>query len=189
VAERVGRGAYVLTLGLVLAFALDARAATVWTGPPIEFAKAAFADPTNPANQDAIIPGVVAITRGSSQGIYNAAVESSYGTGSPADTEWAYANNNPGKTISAVNYANLQFDPWVVAVNQRPPNVVGLPAVVHIISADIYFDLTMLQWGVTPGAGGSFRYRRSTAPPIPTLSAPWAAALAAALVWALVRGR
>jgi hypothetical protein len=176
-----------LLAALAWGLAGPAQAATVWSGPPIEFSKAAFADPTDPASQDLILPGV-AITRGASQGLYNAALESSYSSLSPLDTEWAWPTNNPGKEISASNFADLVFEPWVVAHRRSPTGVIGLPGVLHIVSADVYLDIEMLAWGVTPGSGGSFAYRRATAgEPIPLLPEPLSGALALALLWALRR--
>src|ERR1017187_4125629 len=82
---------YIL-MGLCLAALsapLSGRAATIWTGPTTNFADAAGSDPTQPANQDRLTPGVW-ITRGSEQGIYNAATETGFTHfSSPQDTEWA----------------------------------------------------------------------------------------------------
>jgi hypothetical protein len=129
----------------------------------IEFIKEPFEDVDDPANQDLIVPGV-AITRGDSQGIYNAALEDFYTTNvSPMDTEWAFlTNNDPGASIEASAFAQLSFDPWQIAVGNRPPDRVGEPAVLHIISADIYLDVMFTSWGQGAGAGGSFTYMRAT---------------------------
>jgi len=63
--------------------------------------------------------------------------------------------------------ANLTFRPWVEWNAKVPPSMVGRDAVLHLITEDIYIDITFTAWG-TSGAG-SFTYRRSTAsvPPPP----------------------
>ena len=141
-------------LGLAaLSGPLSGRAATIWNGPPITFTKAAFADPTQAGNQDRITPNVW-ITRGSSQGLYNAKTEAGYGIGSPADTEWAY-----GTTAS---YATLTYAPWLTWVASNPPSTVGQNAVLHLISDDIYIDIKFTSWPdghLSPG--GAFSYDRS----------------------------
>src|SRR5438477_9676290 len=72
-----------------LAAPVATDAATVWNGPPISFSKSGAADPTMPANQDRITANVW-LTRGSSQGLYNAKTEAGFTHFfSPADTRWA----------------------------------------------------------------------------------------------------
>lgn len=149
--------------------ARPASAEAIWTGPAISFTKPDGADPTLPANQDAIVPGV-SITRGNNRGLYNAATETFFLLGtSPADTEWAWGLNNPAlpdSEIRATNHAALQFDDWTTAHGQQPLATLGRPGVVHIISLDIYFDITMTAW-TSLGSGGGFSYTRSTPPPPP----------------------
>lgn len=140
---------------------------TVWDGPAVSFSKPAFGDPDQPANQDRITEGVW-ITRGDTQGIYNIAQESFYSfVVSPKDTEWAWDLNNPGKTIAASNYADLSFDVWFNAHGGSPPSTVGRPGVLHIISEDIYIDITFTGWAQGAGGGGAFSYMRSTPPDEP----------------------
>jgi hypothetical protein len=134
----------------MLMFAIGTDAATIWNGPPITFSKANGADPTQAANQDRITPQVW-ITRGSSRGIYNAKVESSYSDTSPADTEWAYG--------TTANLASLTFKSWVEWNGRIPPNMVGQDAVIHLISEDIYIDIKFTVWG---SRAGNFTYTRST---------------------------
>lgn len=152
-----------------LGFTRSARAETIWTGPPIVFTKPSGADPTLSANQDAIVPGV-AITRGNTRGLYNAATEAFFLLGtSPADTEWAWGLNNPAvpdSEIRATNFAALQFDEWSTAHGQQPLATLERPGVLHIISQDIYIDITMTAW-TSLGSGGGFSYTRSTPPPSP----------------------
>jgi hypothetical protein len=80
----------VWTLLVPILVAFPAHAAEVWDGPLTYFTNYTGSDPTQPASQDRITPSVW-ITRGSTRGIYNAAVENSYTHHlSPIGTEWAY---------------------------------------------------------------------------------------------------
>ena len=143
---------------------LGAGAATVWSGPAIDFVKPDFGDPNDAANRDVILPGVVEITRGNSSGLYNHAAEAGYAIDfSPADTEWAFLNNNPVETVEAANFMNLSFADWKTAHGGNPLGTIGHPAVLHIVSADIYIDLTFTSF-TSGGAGGGFAYTRSTVP-------------------------
>lgn len=161
----------------ITCFALPsvALAQTVWTGPLTSFSKSGFDDPTLPANQDMVVPGVVQITRGSEMGIYNAASETGFSAAvSPADTEWAFPNNNPGLTVEASNFAALSFAAWRAAHGGNPPTTVGQPAVMHILSQDIYLDVTFTDWGSIELTGdASFAYDRATPVIIPGPSAIW----------------
>ena len=124
-------------------------------------------DPTLAENQDHLTANV-AFTRGSSQGLYNALVESSYDdAASPADTLWATDLNNPGQSIVATNWAALTFDTWTDAYGSIPNvghNIVGRDAVVYLITDDIYLDLRFTDWGMGFGAGGRFTYLRAEVP-------------------------
>ncbi|MCA9239446.1 MAG: hypothetical protein KDA37_04570 [Planctomycetales bacterium] len=139
-----------------LALPRAAAAQTFWTGPALVFSKPAFADATLEENQDRLTSGVW-ITRGSTQGLYNAAEESGYSNLSPAGTEWAF-----GSLASDVE--TLSFSSWKQWHGSQPLTAVGLPAVLHLIADDIYIDIQMLSWGQGDGGGGAFSYRRSTAP-------------------------
>ena len=59
---------------------------TIWTGAPIVFEKANFADSTAPENQDAISDAVV-LTRGNRGSLYNVVVETGANANSPEGTE------------------------------------------------------------------------------------------------------
>jgi hypothetical protein len=153
--------------------ALNSRAATVWSGPTISFSKSALDDPTLPANQDRLTANVW-LTRGSSQGLYNAKTESSYTHDlSPVDTEWA--------TGTTANYSSLSYtnwEEWARSVG-GPPLTVGVNAVVHLISDDIYLGLTITSW---PSRTGDYSYVRSTpaasnAPPTVSITSPTNGAL------------
>lgn len=172
-------------------FAGLAAATEVWTGPAVNFSKASFAEFTLAQNQDRLTANVW-LTRGNDQGIFNIQQESEYQRFafiSPIDTEWAFGSIATG--IPAT------FDDWESTIKNRipgddpetPPSAVGHPMVVHLISDDIYLDLTMTAWGQQGGGGGLISYTRSspaltvTSQQVPTL--PWLAfgALALALTW------
>ena len=150
----------------------SALAATIWSGPMITFSKDAFADHTLAENQDRITDAVW-IARAGSMGIYNFASEDAFTSSSPADTEWAWALSgfNVGQEIAAANFENLTFNTWFVAHGGRgdgPPSTVGIPGVLHLISDDIYIDISFTSWGEGPGSGTPFSYIRSTAVPEPS---------------------
>ncbi len=140
---------------LVLAIGASVRGQTIWNGPAITFTKTAGSDPTLPANQDRITPGVW-ITRGPTMGIYNAAQETAFSASiSPADTQWAYG--------SLSNYASLTYTNWNAwaKIMGGPPNTVGKAAVVRLVAENIYLAVTFTSWAMS---SGGFSYQRSTAP-------------------------
>jgi hypothetical protein len=150
---------------LVLALPAAVHATEVWPNRTFTFTKAAFADPTLEANQDRITP-MVWITRASSAGIYNIAQESFHDQlVSPMDTEWA--------TGEALDYASLTFLPWRTWAGNNPPATVGVNAVVHLISEDIYIDIVFTSWGSGLGGGGGFSYRRGVPPVVPIRHGGW----------------
>jgi hypothetical protein len=144
--------------GLFLAGTVHATP-QVWSGRTYTFTKTALSNPALPANQDRITP-IVWITRANTAGIYNIAQEAASGGQSgfsPLDTEWA--------TGDAVNYASLTFDTWVNWAGANPPGTIGVNAVVHLISEDIYIDIRFDSWGVGfYGQGGAFSYTRAVQP-------------------------
>lgn len=127
-----------------------AFAATVWTGPTINFTNAV------PTNVDQITASV-GLTRGGSQGLYNATTEAFFAPSfSPQDTEWA---NGTTANYATLTYTN--WNGWAKGINLGPPSTVGVNAVVHLITDDIYMDIMFLTW---PIGGGGFSYQRSTPP-------------------------
>ncbi len=90
-------------------------------------------------------------------GIYNAALESAFSHFvSPTNTAWSDG--------SLADYASLSYvdwDTWAKLQHGGPLNTVGIPAVVHLISDDVYLSVTFTSWG---GVGGGFSYVRSTPP-------------------------
>jgi hypothetical protein len=141
-----------LLVALVLA-PPPADAQQVWSGRDFFFEKADSANPALPQNQDRIT-NAVWITRDDTKGIYNIAQEVGHTPlVSPVDTEWA--------TGDAVEWPMLTFSSWGIWHSQFPPSTVGVDAVVHLISDDIYIDIRFESW--TQGAlGGGFSYHRAT---------------------------
>jgi len=131
--------------------------ATIYSGPLLTFTKAANADFNLAENQDRITDNVW-ITRASSQGLYNIRVENAYNNnGSPEDTEWALG------TLDQLE--SLTFTSWEGAAGgqNQVRDIAGKTFVVHLITDDIYLELTFLSWGRGgQGGGGSFSYERTT---------------------------
>ncbi len=154
-------------LALIATVGLATHAATLWTGPTITFTKPANADWTLPVNQDRLTASIW-ITRQSIRGLFNIKTESAYLENlSPADTEWAHG--------TLANYASLTYAPWQIWNATNPPAMVGQPAVLHLISDDIYLSVNFTGWGQIL-SGGMFSYERSTPPaitsPAPVISQP-----------------
>ena len=127
-------------------------AAIIWDGPVITFSKGDYVDWTLEANQDRMTDNVW-ITRADNQGIFNINTESSYSYSySPEDTEWA--------TGSLGDFASLSYEPWEDWALYYPPGTVGVNAVMHIISENIYMSIKFTFW--KSGGGGGFTYERST---------------------------
>ena len=141
---------------LALSAASAQAAATIWNGPLTNFSKADNANPSIAANQDRLT-GDIWLTRGSSQGIYNAHAESFFSHfSSPSGTQWA--------TGFLTNYASLTYtdwNSWAKGVNAGPISTIGLNAVVHLVPDDIYLSVRFTSW-TSGGAGGGFSYIRST---------------------------
>jgi hypothetical protein len=149
------RFARVFAVVFVASAISPAMAATVWDGPAFNYVQPA-ADPTQAANQDRITSDVW-ITRGSSQGIFNAFDETSYAHNvSPAGTEWAYGD--------LPDFASLNYQDWEDWTGNNPLLTVGKDAVLHLISDDIYLSIRFNSFG---GLGGGFSYTRSTIAPVP----------------------
>ena len=148
---------WLLALPAACGLIVDTAAAQeVWSGPPITFVKPDFADWTQPEYQDRITDNVW-LTRQDAMGIFNIAVDESYMGPSPRDTEWA--------TGSAADYASLDFQIWVDWAQSFPPGTVGVDAVVHLITDDIYIDIKFLSWTPGPlagGDGGGVSWERAT---------------------------
>jgi len=163
----------------VVAVPSAAHATDVWsTGPnDITFTKATGADSTLAINQDHITANV-AITRGSTQGIYNAVTELGFNLEngnipvegvSPEGTEWAFSGLNGNDFFpygSAVNHSSLIFADWETAAGGSgfPGSLTGNAAVLHLSVDDIYIDLQFTSWGVGRSGQNGFSYTRAVAP-------------------------
>jgi PEP-CTERM motif len=136
-----------------------AQGVIVWNGPTITYTQPS-PDPTQAADQDRLTSDVW-LTRGASQGLFNAATESSYTHYfSPADTEWAYGELADYSTLTYTNWEG-----WFGGVNGGgPPTIVGKDAVLYLVSDNIYLSIKFISWG---GPGGGFSYMRSTPSPVP----------------------
>jgi hypothetical protein len=140
---------------VLFSFSGGVEGATIWSGSPITFTNIAGSDPTLPANQDRLT-ATVWITRGTSQGIYNIEQEPDGFAHflSPKDTAWA-----DGTIANYGSLAYTDWDTWAKLDHGGPPNTVGVNAVMHLITDDIYLNVTFTSWG---GNGGGFAYSRST---------------------------
>ena len=143
-------------VGLVLlatATSCAAQGVIVWSGPTT-----GFNHPSEVGTSvwDPLTPGVW-LTRDLTQGLVNAKTEADYTHFfSPQGTEWAYG--------ALAEYSSLTYTDWENWNGQHPPTMVGQPAVVHLMTENIYLSLTFTSWG---GTGGSFSYTRSTPSPVP----------------------
>ena len=127
---------------------------TVWDGPIITFTQQPGA---GTSVRDQLTSGVV-LTRDFSQGLFNVATEAAYTKFfSPQDTAWAFG--------SLENYDSLTYSSWQAWNGSNPPGMVGQPAVVHLISENIYLSLTFNSWGMR--SPGGFSYNRSTPSAVP----------------------
>lgn len=143
-------GIFALTAGMTL----WTQAATVWTGPKTSFTQPGI-DPTLAENQDRLTSNVW-ITRGGDQGLFNAKSEIVFSHfSSPADTAWA---DGTTANYATLNYTNWNY--WAKTIHGGPPATVGVNAVVHLISEDIYLDVKITSWG--SGGIGGFSYDHST---------------------------
>ncbi len=130
---------------------LVGEGATVWGGPVITFSNTCALCSTDQ------ITSSVAMTRGESSGIFNAAAETqSAGKEglSPIDTEWAYG--------TTAELGELDFQPWFAWLGfESPSRAVNQDAVLHLISDDVYIDIRFTSWEDGQGTGG-FSYTRTT---------------------------
>jgi hypothetical protein len=124
----------------------------------ISFTEASFADPTLPANQDRLTSDIW-ITRGATQGLYNAETESVFTHFfSPQGTKWA-----DGTTANYASLSYTDWNTWTKNLHGGPPNTVGVHAVMYLVPDNIYLDVRFTSWG---GSSGGFSYLRST-PAVP----------------------
>lgn len=106
---------------------------------------------------DALIPGVLEITRGVNQGIYNAATEGGWDTldtDSPDGTEWAVGWADPCG-VASKTYATF----YNAVGGQLGNNVVGMELVMRHIATSRIWLVKFLSWTPMSGGGG-FSYER-----------------------------
>lgn len=163
-----------------------AAAPIFWTGPIFTYQhtnNSTDADliTTNHVGADAT--NNVWITRGTSMPLYNAAAETQWDqTISPANTLWIPASGALTNADQLTNYDT--FANVVGSPGNSPGNQVNQTFFVKIVTDNIYFSLTLTEWGNADG--GSFAYDRSTpgsvAPPTPnaTVTSPASGAVYAA---------
>jgi hypothetical protein len=182
VLRSVGRGARLSLALLLIVAVLPARqtaGAELWTGPAVDFTNLLGSDPTLPENQDRLTL-FVWLTRGPTQGLYNAAVESGYTHSlSPVGTEWAY-----GALADHASLIYQNWESWNGGAPGGPPSTVGRDAVLHLIPDDVYLSIRFTFWNTH---GGGFSYTRSS-PPVPEPSAA-VVMLAGAATLAVLRFR
>jgi Bacterial Ig domain len=156
---------------ILLAAAPAIQASTIWNGPTN-----GFFHPVSGAG-DLIVSNVY-IQRGGGGGLYNAATNPA--TGQPYETS-AVSGTSPEGTLwslgSLSNYSTLTYSACPLEATHRPPNDIGKTYVVHLLTNDIYLQLTLTNWG---GAGGSglttFGYTLSSPTVPPSITNPSAGA-------------
>lgn len=135
----------------MLAAVAKGHADIVWDGPLISYDQPTPV-PMQASNQDRITPDVW-LTRTNSKGLFNAFYETSAGTFSPTNTEWAFG--------SITNYSSLAYTNWLALLNgASPTTLVGQPMVLHLTPDDIYLSIQFTFWA--SGGSGGFAYERST---------------------------
>ena len=129
-------------------------------GPKVTFTK------KNYGNQvDIIIPGVLELTRGDEQGLYNSAQENYYndeGNNGPYGTQWnSYytdSTNYGWHHLEAVN--DRSYDTWRAALNNNAGEyIIGLPMVLSDNNTGRKFLIKFTSW-TQGGNGGGFSYER-----------------------------
>lgn len=132
-------------------------------GPKVSFKKNNYG-----SEVDIIIPGVLEITRGNNQGIYNAALELSYnGNVSPENTEWnnKILDQSLHGWALACNAFNLPYVKWSDSIdadswiNPLAQSDQGYQIIMRETTTDRYWLIRFKQW-TNGGAGGGFEYDR-----------------------------
>ncbi len=108
------------------------------SGEPVSFSHPGFG-----SDADCITPGVC-LARGEDGPIYNNVSDSpGPSTTGPSDTEWAVGTCDSG---------SLSFDDFVPTSQDETggymPDIVGVDMCLHLISDDLYYDITFNNWAV-----------------------------------------
>ena len=170
---RVGIFAAVLTA----IFVSSLSAATIWDGPTVTFTEPDGADSTQPQNRDCLTATICLTREPLTGGLFNALLEWGFNSAiSPKDTEWAIGNLADYQTLTYQPWTQTMADPSINGVD----NSVGKTFVAHLITDDIYLQVTMLSWTPmvsidsvqTQATSAGFSWERTTAAVIPTEDAP-----------------
>ena len=137
----------IILLSLTFFTGYSQGSSVIWTGEKITFSKLALGD------ADALTSNVT-LKRGANSGLYNNVSETENTSISPADTRWAYGTTQD-------DLSSLSFDTFKNAVGQgnqgnKPP--MGSDLVLHLVTDDIYMDITFLTWETN----GNYSYERSS---------------------------
>jgi hypothetical protein len=121
----------------------------------VSFVKENFADPS--VVQDCI-EADVCLTRGDTQSIYNAAVETQAAAGpggsAPAGTLWALGSC---ASVAPADFGTFLSDSFA---NSSPQSVVDQPGCLYLPDDDTYYSIVFLSWS-GGGPGGGFSYDRA----------------------------
>ncbi len=120
---------------------------TIWDSGTVVFTKTAV-------GQIDMLTANTHLTRGSDRPIYNNITESSASgcSWTPGNTQWAYGNLANWSTLTYKNLFELN--------SCNPPSMVNQPMVLHLLTEDIYLQITFTFW---QQRGGNFTYTRSAA--------------------------
>jgi hypothetical protein len=138
----------------------DASASIVWTGASTTFTKENYADHLLPVNQD-FLTSNVSLTRADYGGLCNVtAGDPCYGSNGvyydPGDTEWADGSIGDWHTLTYDTLRSTVKDAFDGFVWVEGETLVG-----HLVTDDVYFELTFLIWQIEE-EGGGFSYTRTT---------------------------
>lgn len=120
-----------------------------------------FSTPDNGTEVDIIIPGILEITRGNQQGIFNSVIEGSFNSGSsPANTVWSKGEGwNNLCSLSGRTYRTWRNELWTdIGMDSAWPANVGKEFIMKHTPTNRYWLVKFTQW--TQGGGGGFTYSR-----------------------------
>lgn len=120
-----------------------------------------FSTPDNGTEVDVVIPGILEITRGNQQGIYNSAIEGSFNqSSSPANTVWSKGEGWQNLcNLSSRTYRTWRNELWTdIGMDQAWPTNVGKEFIMKHTPTNRYWLVKFTQW--TQGGGGGFTYTR-----------------------------
>jgi hypothetical protein len=153
------------------------RAQTIWNGPTTNFTPSGVYSAATPGTYD-LLTADVALARNGDYPLFNSQMETSYdaSAGSPKNTTWALGSLTNLDTL----IADDAFETWATVIggggdgsnlfNYLP----GKTYVVHLVSDNIYLQLTFDTWNSANQQGSSlYSYTRTTpaaVAPTPTVS-------------------